>query len=135
LKSLAVDNPRIKGEIQPYTLSHGVVTGEFALHDCLACHSFNSRISEDIELSDHIPGDVIPEMVKDSQVKLYGDISNEKGTLVLKPSINPDEIYVHGTDRPMWLDILGILIVIGSVFGAAGHGGLRILASKKRKQE
>jgi len=78
LESVSVANPRIKGELQPFTLSHGVVTGEFALRDCRACHSYNSRINYEIELAGRVPNNVVPELVGDSKTLLTGKFEPPK---------------------------------------------------------
>lgn len=41
-------------------------------------------------------------------------------------------IYLPGRDAPQWLDILGLLLVAGSLGGVAGHGLLRLLLSRRR---
>ena len=135
LESVAVANPRIAGEIQPFTLSHGVVPGAFALNDCQACHSYDSRINENIELAAFAPGRVIPTLVGDTKTFVEGEIViADSGALIYKPTLDPQELYIHGTDRLKWLDILGILSILGAVFGVAGHGGMRILAARIRQR-
>ncbi|MBW2623420.1 MAG: hypothetical protein JRD68_10990, partial [Deltaproteobacteria bacterium] len=126
---------RIAGEIQPFTLSHGVVPGDFALNDCQACHSYDSRINENIELASFAPGRVIPALVGDTRTFVQGEIAiADSGALIYKPTLDPQELYIHGTDRLKWLDILGILSILGALFGVAGHGGMRIIAARIRQR-
>jgi hypothetical protein len=135
LESVAVVNPRIAGEIQPFTLSHGVAPGDFALNDCRACHSYDSRINEKVELASFAPGRVIPTLVGDTRTFVQGEIAiADSGVLIFKPTLDPQELYIHGTDRLKWLDILGILSILGAVFGVAGHGGMRIIAARIRQR-
>ncbi|MGD2268753.1 MAG: hypothetical protein PVI06_00020 [Desulfobacterales bacterium] len=135
LKKLGFDNPQIKGEIQPYTHSHSVVGGNFALRDCQVCHSENSRINQEVELAAYVPGGIIPEPVKDSHTKMLGTVQiTQVGGLVFKPAIDPGEVYIHGTLRPLWIDMIGIAIVIGAIMGVIAHGALRILAVRKRTE-
>jgi len=136
LRSVGVDNPRIRGEIQPYTLSHGVAAGRFALRDCRQCHSYDSRIDREVTLSAYVPGGVVPRPVGDSDVDLRGGLSLDgKGRLRFRPEVDPQWLYIHGSDRMKWMDGVGILVLAGSVFGVAAHGGLRILSSRRRRKK
>jgi hypothetical protein len=133
LRQVGAVNPRIKGEIQPYTHSHGVATGAFVMGGCRSCHSRTSRINQAVELSGFVPGGVLPEPVKDSHTKTVGTLQmTETGGLFFRPALDPHKLYIHGTLRPQWLDIIGILIVLASLAGVILHGGLRIVAAKKR---
>jgi len=135
LESVGVKNPRIHGEIQPYTLSHGVATGRFAMQDCRECHSHDSRVNRQVELSGYTPGGVIPRPVGDSGMELRGGLSvDEDGRLRFFPSVDPEWLYIHGSDRLKWMDVLGILLVAGSFAGVGVHGGLRIVAVRRRKK-
>jgi len=139
LKSVSVENPRIKGEIQPYSLSHGIASGKNALKNCLSCHSFQSRVIANIELASYVPGGVIPEVVGDSQTLLSGNLFHKTVTregspaLVYHPTIDPEEVYIHGTSHLQWLDILGVLLLVGTLMFIFAHAGLRIITSRKRK--
>ncbi|MEN8177034.1 MAG: tetrathionate reductase family octaheme c-type cytochrome [Pseudomonadota bacterium] len=42
--------------------------------------------------------------------------------------------YLPGRDSNRWLDIIGLLAVTGTLFGVLGHGLIRIISSKGRKQ-
>lgn len=44
---------------------------------------------------------------------------------------NLDNFYMPGRDAPRWLDILGILLVLGSLGGVLGHGLLRVILSRR----
>jgi len=135
LRQVGVVNPRIKGEIQPYTHSHGVAKGAFAMEDCRSCHSKKSRINREIELASYVPGDVMPEPVRDSNTKFIGGLYlGQESELTFRPALDPRELYIHGTLRPQWLDIIGILMVVGSIAGVGLHAGLRIASAKKRKR-
>jgi len=135
LRSVGVDHPRIRGEIQPYTLSHGVATGSFALRDCRQCHSYDSRVDREMELSAYVPGGVVPQPVGDSDVNLRGGLSlDEQGGLRFRPEVDPQWLYIHGSDRMKWLDGLGILVLAGSFLGVGVHGSLRIVSTRRRKK-
>lgn len=135
LRSAGVDDPRIRGEIQPYTLSHGVATGPFALRDCRQCHSYDSRVDREMELSAYVPGGVVPQPVGDSDVNLRGGLSvDDRGRLTFRPEVDPQWLYIHGSDRMKWMDGLGILVLAGSFLGVGVHGGLRIVSTRRRKK-
>ncbi|MBW1871153.1 MAG: hypothetical protein JRJ19_03760, partial [Deltaproteobacteria bacterium] len=136
LRSVLVDNPRITGEIQPYTLSHGIVSGKNALKDCLSCHSFQSRVIADIELASYIPGGVMPKLVSDSRTFLHGNLFQNTASqaLVYHPTIDPEEVYIHGTSHLQWLDIIGILLLGGTLLFIFAHASLRIITSRRRKK-
>ena len=135
LNDLGLTQLQLRGEIQPYSLSHGVTRGEFAMLDCQTCHSYGSRINAEFSLAEFAPGGIMPEPVKDAQTLWQGTMNlNEKTGVMFQSSLDPTQIYVHGTDRLQWLDWLGILAVAGVIFGASAHGGLRILFSRTRRK-
>jgi hypothetical protein len=41
--------------------------------------------------------------------------------------------YLPGRDSNRWLDIIGILAVLGTLVGVLGHGLLRVVSNKGRK--
>ncbi len=136
LESAGVKAPRIKGEIQPYTLSHGVASGDYALHCCQCCHGKNSRAIQDVKLSDYAPGAAEPGPVTDARILLHGKIETGKdGKVYCTPTLDPGNLYLHGTQRVQWLDWIGILAVIGSFLGVAAHGTLRFASSRIKKAE
>ncbi|MDD3761773.1 MAG: tetrathionate reductase family octaheme c-type cytochrome [Nevskiales bacterium] len=42
--------------------------------------------------------------------------------------------YMPGRDRNRWVDGLGLLMLVGSIGGVAGHGALRAISRRRRKQ-
>ena len=38
LVALGLPNPRIVGDVQPYTINHDVTNGEWVTRECTACH-------------------------------------------------------------------------------------------------
>lgn len=133
LLAIGLTNPQIRGEIQPYTVSHGVAGGEYVIKECTECHGVGSRVTSPFTLADHVPGGVMPKLVGDAKTKLHGDmVQVASGGLVFQPSLDPEILYLHGADRPRTLDYLGMLAVLGSLFGVMVHGALRFVAKKKR---
>jgi thiosulfate reductase cytochrome b subunit len=133
LEELGLDSPRIYGEIQPYSINHTVATGEWAIKDCEICHSAESKLGQPIELAAYIPGNVMPEFVSDSNVSTNGEIYiDDGGRLNYKPATAEEGLYILGHDKVQWVDVLGILILIGTLLGVLIHGGMRIWSAMRR---
>lgn len=135
LRRVGVDAPRVQAEIQPYTIGHGVGTAPRAIRCCQCCHGFESRITQEIELASYVPGGVLPGLVADATVHSHGALRRgADGALIYAPSIDPDVLYIHGTDHLRWLDVIGILVLVGTVLGVMIHGGLRVVTGRRRKE-
>ncbi len=74
LSGLGLENPRIEGEIQPYSINHNIARGEWAISDCKACHNDESEVAQPILLASHIPGGVQPEFVQDNNTTSDGEV-------------------------------------------------------------
>lgn len=134
LEAVGVKSPRIRGEIQPYSLHHGVATGNWAVRDCGECHGEESRVSMPIELAAYVPGGVLPEMIGDANVRWDGRMSLDvAGRLTYEPVTAPERIYVIGRDRWGAGDLLGALALVGSVLAVGVHGGLRVRSTRKAR--
>jgi thiosulfate reductase cytochrome b subunit len=131
LTSLGLNNPRMEGMVQPYSINHNVAKGENAVNDCKACHNDESRITQAIKLADHAP--VTPVFDLDNNVNGSGElVTAEDGALYYQPLPANDKMYVFGSSRISWIDWLGALIFAGSLLGVAGHGTMRYFSSKKQ---
>ncbi|MBC8333831.1 MAG: cytochrome b/b6 domain-containing protein [Anaerolineales bacterium] len=130
LTLLGLDNPRIVGEVQPYTISHDVAGDEWATKDCATCHAEESRITDAIQISTYLPGGKLPEFVKDSNITFNGEMNmGEDGTLSYKPSSVEQDFYILGHDSVKWIDRFGGLMFIGVLLGVFAHGGLRFYSA------
>ena len=132
LESLGLKNVRIYGQIQPYSINHNVVSGDYATRDCTNCHSKDSRVNSAIALTLSGPSGVTPVFVTDTNVASSGSIVNVDSTLFYQPASENDGIYVFGHNRIGWIDWFGALAFLGTLVGVAGHGTLRYLASRKQ---
>jgi thiosulfate reductase cytochrome b subunit len=131
LSALGLNNPRIEGLVQPYSINHNVVDGDHALNDCKACHNEGSRMTQPIKLADHAP--VTPVFDKGNNVNGTGElVTGKDGALYYQPVPANDKMYVFGSSRVGWIDWLGALAFVGSLLGVLGHGTLRYLASRKQ---
>lgn len=131
LAQLGLDNPRIAGEIQPYSINHNIASGEWAISDCKACHNDESKVAVPILLASSIPGGVQPEFVQDNNTTSDGAIYTQDGALYYQPISQSHELYVFGHSRVSWIDILGALFFVGVLVAVMVHGGLRLYAAIK----
>ncbi len=130
LSALGLNNPRIEGMTQPYSVNHNVVEGKRAISECETCHNADSRATQPIKLADNAP--VMPAFDANNNVSASGEIvRGEDGALYYQPKPANDGIYVFGSSRVGWIDWLGALAFVGSLVGALGHATLRYLAARK----
>lgn len=134
LQALGLKDPRITADIQPYSINHGVVTGQAALSDCRACHTENSRLSQSIHLADYIPGGVMPEFVTGTNVTASGSFEKFDKALLYKPEPAADDLYIFGHSSYGWVDWLGGLFFLAVLFGVSAHGGLRMVKAARSKK-
>jgi thiosulfate reductase cytochrome b subunit len=136
LSLLGLSNPRIVGEIQPYSVSHDVASADWALDDCTACHGDDSRVTNPIKLAAASPGSVLPEFVPGSGRNLEGEIQmTEEGEIYYLPAQAASSLYVFGHNRLAWLDWIGLGLSAAVFLGVIGHGGLRIYFARKNPIE
>jgi len=127
-EALGLENPRIEGQIQPYSINHNV-TGEYAVRECEECHSETSRVSSPMRLASYVPGGVEPAFVEGNNVNASGDlVSMQDGSLYYQPINTRDLIYIFGKDSMEIVDWFGAFALIATVLGVAGHGTLRYVA-------
>jgi thiosulfate reductase cytochrome b subunit len=132
LALLGLSNPRIVGEIQPYSISHDIASGEWAISDCTTCHGEQSRVSQPIKLAAYLPGGEKPAFISGSDRDLSGRIDiGEDGSLYYYPNTTAS-IYVFGHSNLAWLDWIGLGIFTGVFLGVAVHGGLRLYHAARR---
>lgn len=131
LAALGLQNVRMEGQVQAYGIHHSVARGEHAVNDCRACHAERSRLNRPLALAAFAP--VLPAFAVNSGVVASGDIAKHAdGALVYRPSPARDALYVFGANRVGWIDALGALAFVGTLFGVVGHGALRYLAHRRR---
>jgi len=131
LEALGLKNVRIYGEVQPYSINHDVVNGDYATRECSACHSDDSRVTAPIVLAVSAPTGVNPQFVNDSNVSATGMIVEDGGSLSYQPANQKDATYVFGHNRVGWIDWIGALAFLGTLVGVAGHGTMRYIAARK----
>ncbi|MHB8776216.1 MAG: cytochrome b/b6 domain-containing protein [Anaerolineales bacterium] len=130
LSALGLNNPRIEGLVQPYSINHNVTQGKDAVNDCKACHNADSRVGQSIKLADRAP--VMPVFDEANNVRGSGEIvKTEDGALYYQPTPANDKMYIFGSDRTSWIDWLGLAMLTGTILGVVVHSGLRYLAAKR----
>lgn len=131
LQDLGIENPRIVGDIQPYSINHDVANGEWVTRDCQECHGNESRIYQPFKLASYLPGGKLPEFAPGSNVQATGEIllDEESGELFYLPLVEDENFYILGYDRVNWVDLAGSLIFLGVVLAISVHAGMRFYAS------
>ena len=127
LQALGLVNPRLAGEVRPYSINHDVVRGEAALRDCSLCHSDQSRLTQAFPLSTGGPTGVTAAFGLTANTLMAGSLATVEGGLAYLPTTAPR--YQLGHDRVLWIDWFGILAVLGVLLGVSVHGGLRFLST------
>ncbi len=131
LAKLGLEHVRMEGQVQPFSINHNVARGEHGLNDCRACHAAASRVTQGMSLAGFAP--VLPTFDANNNVTSSGDLIRQNdGSLFYRPAPARDALYVFGASRLRWLDGLGALVFVGTLFGVTGHGMLRYLAFRKR---
>ena len=132
LEALGLENVTIKAEVQPHNISHNVVNGEWATKECVACHSSESRVAEPMQLASYLPGGVMPQFFGDEQMPHAGNfVTTPDGSLHYQPDVVAEGLYVFGYSSVPWIDWLGVLAFLGTVFGVMLHAGLRLIAAAR----
>ena len=136
LKEQGLDNPRIAGDIRPYSINHNVTHGQWATKACRACHGEESRITQGIKLASYIPGGVLPQPLPSTTLMLGELILTDEGSLYYQPQTQTigegTSLYVLGLDAVDWIDWLGAWLFLGTWLGVVIHGGLRYFLARRR---
>ncbi|MDT8307454.1 MAG: cytochrome b/b6 domain-containing protein, partial [Anaerolineae bacterium] len=137
LGQLGLENPRIAAEVQAYSVSHNVATGDWATQDCQSCHSNDSLVTTPMQLASYIPGGVMPGILAGNGTAIRGELTvDDEGALYYQPQTKGDResgagsIYVLGHDNLSWVDWFGALAFLGTLGGVALHGGIRFFAMR-----
>lgn len=132
LTALGLQNPRIEGQVQPYSINHNVARGEWATSDCQACHHEDSLVTQPIQLASNTPGGVIPTFVDDTNVSTSGSLRTIGGALFYTPQPEADGVYIFGRNRVLWVDWFGLIAFLGALLGVSAHGTLRLISTLRR---
>lgn len=137
LEAQGLQNPRVMGDIRPYSVNHNVTGGEWAIKDCQVCHTYESRVNAPIVLADRIPNGIVPTFVSNDTVTFNGEIEvTDGGTLIYTPRNDkaPAELYILGHDNVTLVDLLGALVFAGVLVSVTAHSSLRYVSARRRPQ-
>ncbi len=132
LEALGLHNPRIYGQVQPYSINHNVVRGDAATRDCQACHTNDSSLIAPIVLAGQTPGGVLPQFVQNVNVTASGKMAITGGALTYQPDPAADGVYIFGHNRVSWLDWAGALFFVGALGLITAHATLRVISARRR---
>jgi hypothetical protein len=133
LVALGLKDPRISGEIQPYSISHGVTRGRWITRKCSTCHSRPSILTQPFVLASSVPGGVVPTPVGDANVLMNGRLAIDEAGLSYTPVTRESGYYILGHDRWMSIDKTGAVVYCLALLGALIHGSLRFVAWRRRR--
>jgi len=131
LEALGLTQVSIQADVQAYKINHDVANGRWANQSCETCHGDQSRIGASFELASFIPGDVLPVAKGRLNITQFGSMETDaQGRLSYHFEPAAQALYVFGTSRVIWVDWLGILILLGTLTGISVHATLRLLAAR-----
>lgn len=133
LAARGLGNPRVEGEVQPYSINHNVTRGEWATRDCQTCHHDDAAFNQPMQLATFLPGGVTPNFVNDANIANSGDIQqSEDGALYFQPAPEQAGVYIFGNNRVSWIDWVGLGIFLLTLIAVSVHGGLRFYLAMRR---
>ncbi len=133
LESLGLESPQIMGDVQPYSISHNVTTGNYATSECQSCHSEDSRLAQPFDLADRTPGGVMPTLLPANGINWDNSVqTGADGRLFWQPVPSAADFYILGHNSVPLVDWIGALSFIGVLAGVFVHGGLRVLAARRQ---
>jgi thiosulfate reductase cytochrome b subunit len=89
-----------------------------------------------MSLSDRTPGGVIPTFIgADADLIAGSVVAGEDGSLYYQPDVSQSGLYVLGHNNVALVDLLGALLLLGTVFGVGVHAGMRYLAARRQARE
>jgi hypothetical protein len=125
LAALGLANPRIEGEVQPYSINHNVARGDAAIKDCAVCHADSSRLTQPMILADRLPGGVLPAFVSDANTPT-GELSGRGGRLSYARRHRPGLVRLQS--QPSGL-VDGSGFVLPACWSALRAAGLRFASA------
>ena len=133
LQAAGLVNVRMSSEILSFPISHNVVNGEWATRQCSSCHGGDSVLAAVYPLSDYLPGGMLPLAAGSGSPVLSGTISPAPGggaNFVLDN--NGAGYYIIGLDGLAWVDVLGLIMFLGILFGVSVHAISRYISRRRR---
>jgi thiosulfate reductase cytochrome b subunit len=135
IENLGLSNAKIKSEIQPYAIHHNVARGDWVARDCESCHTQDSRLTKAFLLADIHLAAALPVLVTDANLSSGGKVIAKEGKIYYQENIQQAGFYIIGRDKIAAVQIIGAASVLLVLIGILVHGGLRVLAARRRKAE
>ena len=132
LADAGIGDIELAGEAAPYSISHNVVNGRWANRDCRTCHGADSVLAAPFTLGDYRPGGVLPVLAANAGIGAGGAIQPLATGAVLTPSTYGAGYYVLGLDGLPLVDLAGLAMFFGILFGVSVHGAARYVAWRRR---
>jgi thiosulfate reductase cytochrome b subunit len=126
LSALGLENPQLRGEIQPFAIHHNVTHGEWVVRDCQACHNHPSNTTRPFLLAQNYPYGIIPAMVQDAQLAHDGRIIEMDDKLFYQTDARASGFFILGLNSVLWVQIIGAASVILVLLGTLLHAGMRL---------
>lgn len=131
LAALGLGDPRIVGQVQPYSVNHDVAGKGYATESCSTCHSDASRLSSPMQLASYVPAGVQPAFVTDSNVNITGSMYVSDASLYYQPDPASDGLYIFGHSRYGIVDWIGMEFILLVILVIAMHTLQRVLSARK----
>lgn len=133
LQSIGLEDPQIRSEVTPFSISHNVVNGQRAIKECSNCHHKDSMLAAPFSLSAYTPGGVQPQLMSFSGIETAGAVhEGESGAASFVPDARAAGFYIIGLHGESWADILGLLMFLGVSLGVSGHAIARYISARRR---
>ena len=126
-KYAGVEDPELRIDITPWSMSHSTVGKEQATKECTACHARSSVLHRAVDLNTYLPKGV-PVFYRGQRMDVISFQRPEPAfdnRILLKP------FYVIGNSRVPWVEWLGWLVVAAALFLSLLHGGLRLIGGRR----
>lgn len=129
------DGGAVEGVVEPTPLSHGIVGGERATRRCESCHGDDSRLTRPFVVATRVPADATARLAPTKGVRWSGILApGADGGLAYVPSTSAAGLHVLGIEKRAGLDLAGGILALGTLLGVLGHGAMRVLAARRRKE-
>ncbi len=132
LEDLGLTHLQIQADVQAFKINHDVTNGKWATRECGTCHSKDSRIGAEFELTTYTPGGVLPELAGNLPLDQMGSmVSDDQGRLFYALDVSGNSLYIFGLNPVKWVDWLGLLLFLGTMAGVVVHATYRVIFSRR----
>ncbi|MCA9188801.1 MAG: cytochrome b/b6 domain-containing protein [Pirellulaceae bacterium] len=131
LRDAGFSDAHLVADVQAHPIHHGITTGHWAIRDCTACHSSQSRVTQPIRLTkQRLIGAELVVSAGSSTLVRDRITDHDDGSLWYDPSDGSGRLYILGHHSRAWADWLGIGAFAMTAVGVFGHSVLRYRSPK-----